>query len=128
MLSLSFSALRDGTMLYAPISVRRGRVLHYSITLTNTGLNSLALETDMLSGTIDGNCPLYRQSLGPRVSSSLLLNCGKDGLIIQPNEAVRFDLRLAVPADQPLGRSTLRWQYVEPNEPPLTRPILVIDH
>ena len=126
--SLSFGALRDGTKLDAPISVRRGQVLHYSITLTNTGLNVLPLETDTLSGTIDGDCPLYRPSLAPIVSPSLLLNCGKDGLSINPNEAVRFDLQLAIPADQPLGRTTLRWQYVEPNEPPLSRPILVTDH
>src|SRR5207244_3937048 len=125
-LSLSFAALRAGTVLDAPLSVRRGQVLQYSVTITNTGLNSLGLETNTLSGPIDGNCPVYRQLLGPTASPSLLLNCGKDGLILQPDEAVRFEMRFAVPADQPLGRSTLSWQYLEPAEPALTLPITVV--
>jgi hypothetical protein len=53
--------------------------------------------------------------------------CGKDGLILQADEAVRFEMRLAVPADQPLGRSTLSWQYLEPAEPALTLPVTLVD-
>jgi hypothetical protein len=123
-LSLSFDA---GSVLDAPRSVRRGQVLQYSVTITNTGENSLGLETNTLSGMIDGNCPLYRQSLGPTTSPSLLLNCGNDGLILQPDEAMRFEMRFAIPTDQPLGRNTLRWQYLEPAEPALTLPITVVD-
>jgi len=37
------------------------------------------------------------------------------------------EMRLAVPADQPLGSTTLRWQLVEPGEATLSKPVVVTE-
>jgi hypothetical protein len=113
--------LHDGVVLNAPQQIRRGETASYSITLTNTSLNSLALVAD--------DCPLYQESLGRTASSTLLLNCGgSPGMLIAPGTSVQFDMRLAVPADQPLGPTTLRWQSVEPQEPALSAQVTVVDN
>jgi hypothetical protein len=114
-----YDALRDGVALDAPASVRRGETASFSVTVTNTTLNSLPL--------VDDNCPLYRESLGGTRSGTLLLNCTAAGLIVAPGDRVRFEMRLAVPADQPLGSTTLRWQLVEPGEPALSTPVVVTE-
>ena len=101
--------LRDGFALDVPRRVRRGTVLSYSITLTNTSQSTYPLVSD------DG--PLYWQSLGT-TSNTLLLNCnGSEGLLIAWGSSMRFQMRLYVPADQPLGPATLRWQFIEPDLP-----------
>jgi hypothetical protein len=114
-----YAPLHDGVVLNAPIQMRRGETASYSVTLTNRSLNTLPLVGD--------SCPLYRESVGGTVSPTLLLNCNGPGLIIAANTAVRFDMRLAIPANQPLGITNLRWQFIEPQEPPLTAQVTVID-
>jgi hypothetical protein len=112
-----YAPLQDGLELNAPAPVRRGKTASYTVTFTNRSLNTLPLVGD--------GCPLYRQSIGSTTSPTLLLNCNGTGLIVAANATVRFDMRLAVPADQPLGRTTLRWQVVEPDQPPLTAQVVV---
>lgn len=114
-----YAPLLDGVALEAPIQMRRGETAAYTVTLTNRSLNSLPLVGD--------GCPLYRESLGSTVSPTLLLNCNGTGLIIAANTAVRFAMRFAIPADQPLGTTILRWQFVEPEEPALTARVTVTD-
>lgn len=117
-LDLTYAPLHDGVTLEPPLRVRRGETATYTITITNTS-NSFPLVGD--------GCPLYRQTLDALTSSALLLNCTRPGLIIAPSTAVRFEMRLTVPPDQPLGATTLRWQFVEPEEPALSAQITVID-
>jgi hypothetical protein len=101
--------LRDGFALDVPPRVQRGTTLLYSITLTNASLYTYPLGGD--------ECPLYWQSLGT-TSNTLLRNCnGSEGLLIARGSSMRFRMRLNVPADQPLGRATLRWQFIEPDVP-----------
>jgi hypothetical protein len=114
-----YDALRDGVALDAPTRVRRGETASFSVTVTNTSLNSLPL--------VDENCPLYREALGSTQSGPLLLNCTAAGLIVESGDRVRFEMRLAVPADQPLGPTTLQWQFVEPGEPALSTPVVVTE-
>ncbi len=114
-----YAPLQNGVTLNAPIQMRRGATASYSVTVTNSSLNSLPLVGDA--------CPLYRESVGNTVSPSLLLNCAGTGLIIAANTAVRFDMRLAIPADQPLGPTALRWQLIEPEEPALTAHLTVVN-
>jgi Protein of unknown function (DUF4232) len=117
--ALVLGPLSDGVVLDAPKQVRRGETVSYSITLANTSLNSLVLVAD--------DCPLYRESIGSTASGTLLLNCGSVGLLIQSGASVRFEMRLAVPADQPLGPTTLRWQFIEPQDRALSSPVTVVD-
>jgi hypothetical protein len=125
--TLMFAALRDGAVRNLPRAVRRGGTLAYSVTITNTDPNTLPLVTDDIDGVLDGNCPIYQQSLGAFAPSPLLLNCDTSGLLIAPGTAVRFEMRINVPADQPLGRTTLRWQFKEPEEPLLSAPVLILE-
>jgi hypothetical protein len=105
--------------LEAPTRVRRGQTVSFSITLTGTSSNGFFLE--------DQDCPLYRVSLGATTSQNLLLNCGgREGLILQRGESARFDMRLTVPSDQPLGDATLRWQFIEPEHPALSSRVTVV--
>jgi hypothetical protein len=126
--TLMFAALGgDGVVLNLPRAVRRGATLAYSVTITNTEPNALALVTDESDGVLDGNCPIYRQSIGTLASPPLLLNCDTSGLLIAPGAAVRFEMRIKVPVDQPLGHTTLRWQFREPEEPLLSATVLILD-
>jgi hypothetical protein len=118
--ALVLGPLNDGVVLDAPKQVRRGETASYSITLTNTSLNSLVLVAD--------DCPLYRESIGSTASGTLLLNCGgSQGLIIQAGASVQFEMRLVVSAHQPLGPTTLRWQFIEPQDHALSSPVTVVD-
>jgi hypothetical protein len=106
--------------------VRRGTTLAYSVTLTNSDANTLALVSRDTYGFLDGDCPIYQQSIGSFASPPLLLNCGTPGLLIASGTAVRFDMRIEVPANQPLGPTTLRWQYIEPEEPALSAQVTIL--
>jgi hypothetical protein len=114
-----YAPLHTGLALDAPATVERGRTVSYSIMLTDTDPNTFALVGD--------GCPLYRTSLGATKSTTLLLNCGSQGLLIAPATTVRFEMRFAIPADQPLGATTLTWQFVEPEEPALSARVTVVD-
>ena len=115
-----YAPLHNGLVLDAPNKVVRGQTLSYWVTLTDTGPNVFALVGD--------GCPLYRVSLGATRSKALLLNCnGSQGLIIAPATTVRFEMRFAVPANQPLGPATLIWQFVEPEEPALSARVTVVN-
>jgi hypothetical protein len=114
-----YAPLHNGLALDAPMNVERGRTLSYSVTLTDTDLNTFALVGD--------GCPLYNVSLGAAKSKTLLLNCGSPGLLIAPTTTVRFEMRFAVPFDQPLGATTLTWQFVEPEEPALSARVTVVN-
>ena len=118
--ALVLTSLPDELALDAHREVQRGTTASYSIVLTNTGENTMAL--------VDDDCPLYRQSMGSTESRPLLLDCGgPDGLLIAPDTSVRFEMRLTVPIDLPLGMTTLRWQFVEPESRALSSPVVVVD-
>jgi hypothetical protein len=114
-----YAPLRNGLALDTPNKVVRGQTLAYSITLTDTDLNTFALVGD--------GCPLYNVALGAAKSKTLLLNCSSQGLLIAPTTTVRFKMRFAVPARQPLGPTTLTWQFVEPQEPALSAHVTVVN-
>ena len=104
--------------LNAPQPVRRGEIASYSVTFTNTSLNTFPLVDD---------CPLYRQSLGDAESGPLVLNCnGSEGVLVaRCVSPVRNAIRRAREAAG--GATTLRWQFIEPEEPALTAPVTVIE-
>lgn len=119
--NMLYEPLHDGMAIEAPRQVRRGEPARYSITVTNTSMNTFAL--------VDDICPLYRESLGNTKSGTLVLNCGgREGLLIAPGRSARFEMQLDVPANQPLGATKLRWQFVEPEEPALIARVEVTDH
>jgi hypothetical protein len=118
-LDLTYAPLDDGVTLDPPLQIRRGETATYTITITNTSPNTFPLVGD--------GCPLYRQALGDLTSGTLLLNCAAPGLIIAPSTAVRFEMRLTMPPNQPLGATTLHWQFVEPEEPALSAQVTVVD-
>jgi len=84
----------------APVSVRAGAVLDYTVTLTNLGSASLSFEP----------CPVYQESLY-KVSVSYRLNCPSGGLAA--GGSVRFAMRIPVPDYAPAGRYLLDWTIVE---------------
>jgi hypothetical protein len=114
-----YAPLHNGLALDAPHTAERGRTLSFSITLTDTDPNSLALVGD--------GCPIYRASLGTAQSKPWLLNCnGAHGLIIAPYTTVRFRMRFAVPKTQPLGPALLTWRFIEPQEPAVSARLTVV--
>jgi hypothetical protein len=118
--SLQFEFESPRLTLEAPMSAHRGQVVSFSMTLTNTSSNGFMLEGQ--------NCPLYQMSLGATVSEPLLLNCGgSEGIaLLGRGESVRFDMRLTVPSDQPLGETRLQWQFIEPEQPALSASVTVV--
>lgn len=118
----SFAALRAFTVtLDAPGSVRAGSTLQYSALLRNT--------TAATAGIGASPCPLYDQRVAatPTAGGTYVLSCqpadrqqGHPGTQAPPGQAIRFLMRLRIPADAPLGPTTLTWRLVEPDEPAVT--------
>ncbi len=115
-----YAPLHNGLVLDTTNKVVRGQTLSYSVTLTDTDLNPFPLVGD--------GCPLYNAAPGAAKSKTLLLNCnGSQGLIIAPNTTVRFEMRFAVPANQPLGTTNLTWRSIEPEEPAVSARVTVVN-
>jgi hypothetical protein len=83
----------------APATVRRGTSLEYEVTVRNEGDGSLRLDP----------CPVYIQKLGD-IASTHRLNCSRS--VVSSRSAMRFQMRIAVPADAALGKTSLTWMAV----------------
>lgn len=84
-----------------PESTRAGQMLTYVVTLTNN--TNRVVSTSSCPGYFEGGSD---DSIG--VKESYALNC--DSLSsIAASQAVRFQMKVAVPADAPTGALTLRW-------------------
>jgi hypothetical protein len=78
----------------------RGSVLRYSVLLHNES-------TDTLSFT---RCPLVAEMLAPNGTvEAHQLNCAGSNHV-RPGGAIRFEMRLHVPTDAPLGANGLFWE------------------
>jgi hypothetical protein len=89
--------------IQAPRSVQAGQALEYVLTLTNPTGATIPLS----------HCPGYIETLGAGtgtggVKESLGLDCSTVSQIA-PGASVRYEMRLAVPADAGPGLVTLRW-------------------
>jgi hypothetical protein len=81
----------------APATARAGSVLAYTVTLTNTSAKAVRLSP----------CPAYTETALPSGTPlRYRLNC-TPVTALQPSRAVRFAMRLALPADP--GTVTVRW-------------------
>jgi hypothetical protein len=81
----------------APATARAGSVLAYTVTLTNTSAKAVGLSP----------CPAYTETALPSGTPlRYRLNC-TPVKALQPHVAVRFAMRLALPADP--GAVTVRW-------------------
>jgi len=91
----------------APLTVARGAVLTYRVTLANRSATSVALAP----------CPSYTEVLGTGgsapVQQTLLLNCRVAGSIAG-NAALTFEMKVAVPASTPTGATKLTWKLEVP--------------
>ena len=78
----------------------RGRVLRYSVLLRNRSRATLRFRT----------CPLVAQMLAPSGSvEAHQLNCGA-AHPLPPGGSARFEMRLQVPSNAPLGVNGLFWE------------------
>jgi hypothetical protein len=99
-------------------SVRRGSMLMYAVTLTNTGRLDYALDP----------CPHYTEIVGAKAAvASFQLNCSAAG-DIAPGASVTFQMELDIPATAPLGPTTLDWALDDGRvtQPYVSAPITVI--
>lgn len=103
--------------LEVPPTVRRGSVLRYTLRLSTTDE----------AFTPDGQSPLYAQRLeaAPAAGGTFLLRAAPLVHLVGA-QAVDYRIELAVPADAPLGPTTLRWQFLEPSLPALTAPVTIV--
>ncbi|HZO66891.1 MAG TPA: hypothetical protein VFB74_17980 [Kribbellaceae bacterium] len=85
--------------IQAPATVRRGQTLDYIVTILNASGTAYRLNP----------CPAYTQRLGEG-ATTFGLNCAVSE--IPPHRSVRFQMRLAVAADAPLGETRLTWMAV----------------
>ena len=101
----------------APDSVKAGDTLRYDVLMASSdGQQSIA----------DPFCPIYTETLA-NASGQFLLNCnGSDGVSIGNNEPTVFHIELAIPADAPLGPSTLTWTPVEPTGPTISATVTIV--
>lgn len=82
-----------------PLHVRRGDVARYSVELRNAGSAPVGFDT----------CPFAVQMLAPAGHPEAHgLNCAA-ARPLEPGAALRFEMRLRVPADAPLGPNGLFW-------------------
>ncbi len=82
-----------------PLHARRGQVLRYSVQLRNASQQTLTFT----------RCPLFAQVLAPDGSTSAgMLNCAA-AHAVAPGHAIRFEMRITVPGNSPLGDNGLLW-------------------
>ena len=89
-----------------PSSVSRGSILHYTVTLQNTGTEAVVFPTE---------CPTYGEwganSVQAFAKDFYVLNCRPVGSIA-PGQSVRFAMQITVPSGTEPGIYTLSWQFV----------------
>jgi hypothetical protein len=90
----------------APSSVTPGSVLHYTVSLQNSGSQPVTFPAD---------CPVYLEwgADGTRAFAKELhvLNCRPVGTIA-PAQSVRFAMQIPVPSGTQPGQYDLRWEFV----------------
>jgi hypothetical protein len=90
----------------APATVSRGSIVHYTVTLRNTGSEPITFPAD---------CPVYGQwaadSTQAFAKDFYVLNCRPVGTIA-PGQSVRFAMQVAVPVGTEPGPYTLYWHIV----------------
>src|SRR6266851_913475 len=90
----------------APSSVTPGSVLHYTVSLQNSGSQPIVFPAD---------CPVYGQwaadSTKAFAKDFYLLNCRPVGTVAS-GQSVRFAMQMAVPSATGPGQYTLTWQIV----------------
>ncbi len=94
----------------APVSVARGTVLTYQVTLRNPGQAPVAFSP----------CPSYTEFLGiggspSHVVQSFLLNCAA-GASIGAGSSLTYQMKLSVPSIFPTGPTKLAWK-LDPDGP-----------
>jgi hypothetical protein len=83
-----------------PLRGVRGGLLRYSVLLRNESPRTLAFT----------RCPLVAEMLAPNGAvEAHELNCGGSSPL-RPGDALRFEMRLRVPSDAPLGANGLFWE------------------
>lgn len=87
--------------LEQPTSVAAGTTLSYVVELTNTSDEPIGLTP----------CPAYIQLAGASGPDVERLNCDPVGAI-DAHQSVRFEMKLAIPADAARGPAKLAWQAV----------------
>ena len=102
--------------LHLPVSFRRGDLLRYTVVISARSAHGAPLW--------DPYCPLFRQTVDHRTGPTYELNCPAAPFLRQ-GEAVAFQMQLRVPADTPLGRTTLTWQLIEPQQDPITATVTI---
>lgn len=116
-------APRPGTVgtlwatLHLPPTVPAGRVLAYTITLSNRTWTPVKLTP----------CPGYNEGIyevGFHVRRWLALNCGTVH-VIAPHHGVRFAMEFSIPAKTPPGSAKFAWSLNTPNGPFAGRAITV---
>jgi hypothetical protein len=110
--------------LALPATASPGNPLDYSVTLTNVDSRPLVLQP----------CPEYMESLelpkppGPHVER-WVLNCAALPDQISPGAYVRLAMRIDVPADAPLGATSVSWMLVTPAaDGAADAPIKIVGH
>jgi hypothetical protein len=93
-------------LIDAPSSVTRGSVLHYTVSLQNSGSQPVIFPAD---------CPVYLEweadSTRAFAKGLYLLNCRPVGTIA-PGQSVRFAMQIPVPSGTQPGHYDLRWEFV----------------
>jgi hypothetical protein len=92
--------------------VRRGRVFHYVVALTNTGPRPFRFART--------SCPSYIEQLAASTPQVYVLNCHEVGAVA-PRATVRFAMQIVIPAHTRLGDNSLTWELAPKTyEPPFT--------
>jgi hypothetical protein len=87
--------------LDVPHSVAAGTTLHYTVSLRNAGVQSVAFPA---------GCPVYGEWVPGFAKDFFVLNCGPVGAI-QPGQSVSFAMELTVPRNTAPGGYTLYWNF-----------------
>jgi Protein of unknown function (DUF4232) len=103
-----------------PLHALRGAVLRYSVLLSNESRSTVGFT----------RCPLVAQMLAPNGAvEAHQLNCAGSSPV-RPGGAIRFEMRLHVPTDAPLGANGLFWE-IDPlgaQGPEVVSRVIVGDH
>jgi hypothetical protein len=99
-------------VISAPPSAKRGSTLVYYVMVKNTSATDYRLVP----------CPDYTEILGGKAAvAEYQLNCSPVGHIA-PGTSVKFEMRLTLPGNVPVGPNELRWALNDGRLfPPLTR-------
>jgi hypothetical protein len=100
--------------LQLPTTVRAGGLLTYQVELTNPGNRSVALSP----------CPVYIEHSSIPTKLEYRLNCSTVDAI-PAHGSVHYEIKMAIPASAPTGRTELFWSLFGPSTKTASAEVLV---